>query len=81
MLAVYHAHQLKRIKTNRTNINQWTGKIDEQQIPVRTEDMDSLIKAVSQTSEHNSLIDKQHNDPRVRTKIDDEEFYFQIEHQ
>jgi len=81
VLACYHAHQLKRIKTNRTNINQWTVKIDEQQIPVRTEDIDSLIKAVSQTSEHNILIDKQHNDPRVRTKIDDEEFYFQIEHQ
>ena len=80
VLACYHAHQLKRIKTNRTNINQWTVKIDEQQIPVRTEDIDSLIKAVSQTSEHNILIDKQHNDPRVRTKIDDEEFYFQIEH-
>ena len=81
VLACYHTDQLKRIKTNRMIKNQWTVKINEQQIPVRTEDKDTLMKAVSPTNEYNILISKQHNDPRVQIKIDDEEFCFQIENQ
>ena len=81
VLACYHTHQLKRIKTNRTNINQWTVKINEQQIAVRTEDINSLMKAVSLANEYNIQINKQHNDPRVKIKINDDEFYFQIENQ
>ena len=81
VLACYHTDQLKRIKTNRMIKNQWTVKINEQQIPVRTEDKDTLMKAVSPTNEYNILISKQHNDPRVQIKIDDEELYFQIENQ
>ena len=81
VLACYHTDQLKRIKTNRMIKNQWTVKINEQQIPVSTEDKDTLMKAVSPTNEYNILISKQHNDPRVQIKIDDEEFCFQIENQ
>ena len=81
VLACYHTDQLKRIKTNRMIKNQWTVKINEQQIPVSTEDKDTLMKAVSPTNEYNILINKQHNDPRVQIKIDDEEFCFQIENQ
>ena len=81
VLACYHTHQLKRIKTNRTNINQWTVKINEQQIAVRTENINSLMKAVSLANEYNIQINKQHNDPRVKIKINDDEFYFQIENQ
>ena len=81
VLACYHTDQLKRIKTNRMIKNQWTVKINEQQIPVRTEDKDTLMKAVSPTNEYNILISKQHNDTRVQIKIDDEEFCFQIENQ
>ena len=81
VLACYHTHQLKRIKTNRTNINQWTVKINEQQVAVRTEDINSLMKAVSLANEYNIQINKQHNDPRVKIKINDDEFYFQIENQ
>ena len=81
VLACYHTHQLKRIKTNRTNINQWTVKINEQQVAVRTEDINSLMKTVSLANEYNIQINKQHNDPRVKIKINDDEFYFQIENQ
>jgi propionyl-CoA carboxylase alpha chain len=79
VLACYHTHQLKRIKTNRINTNQWTVKINEHQISVRTEDMDSIMKATSQANEYSILINKQHNDPRVKIKINDKECYFQIE--
>ena len=79
VLACYHTHQLKRIKTNRINTNQWTVKINEHQISVRTEDMDSIMKATSQANEYSILINKQPNDPRVKIKINDKECYFQIE--